>query len=145
VPSTGAKRRTCTTHDILVGKAIRDYRKATSDLPGTTELLMTYVENGTRFTKQYGDINDRFYSSVESALNELATLLRGEGRGLYPQFTERLASVAQLSRQTGWGFHDYIEGVVRRLEEEMIGLQALRPTRPCSDARPLHGGTTLIQ
>ena len=27
-------------------KAIRDYRKATGNLPGTAELLMTYVENG---------------------------------------------------------------------------------------------------
>ncbi len=33
-------------------KAIRDYRKATGDLPGTAELLMTYVENGTRFTRK---------------------------------------------------------------------------------------------
>ena len=31
-------------------KAIRDYRKATGNLPGTAELLMTYVENGARFT-----------------------------------------------------------------------------------------------
>ena len=29
-------------------KAIRDYRKATGNLPGTAELLMTYVENGAR-------------------------------------------------------------------------------------------------
>ena len=48
-------------------KAIRDYRKATGNLPGTAELLMTYVENGTRFTHEYGDIDERFYSSVESA------------------------------------------------------------------------------
>ena len=39
---------------------------------------MTDVENGTRFTQEYGDIDERFYSSVESALEELATLLRGE-------------------------------------------------------------------
>ena len=55
-------------------KAIRDYRKATGNTPGTAELLMTYVENGARFTHQYGDIDERFYSSVESALDELAAL-----------------------------------------------------------------------
>ena len=38
-------------------KAIRDYRKATGNLLGTAELLMTYVENGTRFTREYGDID----------------------------------------------------------------------------------------
>ena len=100
-------------------KAIRDYRKATGNLRGTAELLMTYVENGTRFTKEFGDIDDRFYSSVESALEELATLLRGEARRLYPQFSERLASLEQLAQHTGWGFHDYVEDVVRQLEEEL--------------------------
>jgi len=58
-------------------KAIHDYRGATRNVPGTAELLMTYVENGTRFTHEYGDIDERFYGSVETALDELAGLLRG--------------------------------------------------------------------
>ena len=41
-------------------KAIRDYRKATGNISGTAELLMTYVENGTRFTHEYGDMDERF-------------------------------------------------------------------------------------
>jgi len=49
-------------------KAIRDYRKATGNLPGTVELLMTYVENGTEFTHEYGDIDERFYNSIESGV-----------------------------------------------------------------------------
>lgn len=102
-------------------KAIRDYRKATGDLPGTAELLMTYVENGTRFTHEYGDIDERFYSSVESALDELAALLRGPARELYPLFSARLAQVEQMTDGIGWGFHDYVGDVVGRLEEELGG------------------------
>ena len=100
-------------------KAIRDYRKATGNLLGTAELLMTYVENGAEFTQDYGDIDERFYSSVESALDELATLLRGEARGMYPQFSERLARVEQMTDGIGWGFHDYIGDVVGQLQEEL--------------------------
>jgi hypothetical protein len=33
------------------------------------------VENGARFTREFGDIDERFYSSLESALDELAALL----------------------------------------------------------------------
>ena len=102
-------------------KAIRDYRKATGNLPGTAELLMTYVENGTRFTHEYGDIDERFYRSVESALEELAALLRGEARELYPSFSGRLASVEQMADGIGWGFHDFVGDVVGRLEEELGG------------------------
>ena len=98
-------------------KAIRDYRKATGNLAGTVELLMTYVENGAKFTNQYGDIDERFYSSVESTLDELAALLQGEARELYPQFRDRLAAVEQMTDGVGWGFHDFISDVVGRLEE----------------------------
>ena len=102
-------------------KAIRDYRKATGNLPGTAELLMTYVENGARFTHEYGDIDERFYNSVESALEELAALLRGESRGVYPRFRDRLVRVEQMTDGIGWGFHDFVGDVVWRLEEELGG------------------------
>lgn len=100
-------------------KAIRDYRKATGNIPGTAELLMTYVENGAEFTHLYGDIDERFYNSVESALNELAALLRGAAREMYPQFSERLAKVEQMTEDIGWGFHDFIVDVVGQLHDEL--------------------------
>jgi hypothetical protein len=100
-------------------KAIKDYRKATGNLSGTAELLMTYVEQAAEFTHEYGDMDERFYNSVESALDELAALLLKEARGLYPQLSERLSIVDQLSDGIGWGFHDYIGDVVWHLEEEL--------------------------
>lgn len=109
-------------------KAIREYLKATGDMAGTAELLMTYVENGAQFTHQYGDIDERFYSSVESVLSELADLLKCEGRELYPQFCERLAKVEQLTDGIGWGFHDFVAEVVANLENE-VG-QSTRRTNP---------------
>lgn len=99
-------------------KAIRDYRKITGNISGTVELLLTYVENGTRFTCEFGDINERFYDSLESALEELAKLLMGEARDLYPQFADRLASLEQMSKDIGWGFHDFIADIVWQLEAE---------------------------
>lgn len=108
-------------------KAIRDYRKATGNLPGTAELLMTYVENGAKFTDEYGEIDERFYCSIESALDELSALLRGKSRELYPQFCGRLASVEQLTDGIGWGFHDSIADVVARLEEDFAAPVAAQP------------------
>ena len=35
----------------MARKAIRDYRRATRNLTGTAELLMTYVETGAEFTR----------------------------------------------------------------------------------------------
>lgn len=100
-------------------KAIRDYRKATGNVAGVAELLMTYVENGTEFTREFGDIDERFYNSVESVLVELAGLLRGAGREMYPQFRDRLARLDERAASIGWGFHDFVGDVVRLLEQEL--------------------------
>jgi hypothetical protein len=100
-------------------KAIRDYRKATGNLPGVAELLLTYVEQGAEFTHDYGDIDEPFYNSLESALDELAALLHDEAREVYPQLSERLARVEQITDGIGWGFHDYIGDVVGQLEDEL--------------------------
>ena len=96
-------------------KAIRQYRRATGDLPGTAELLLTYVENGVAFTNEYGDIDERFYSSIESALTELADLLREEGKILYQKFSKRLAKAERDTDGIGWGFHDFLADTVSEL------------------------------
>jgi hypothetical protein len=100
-------------------KAIRDYRKATGSLPGTVELMMTFVENGVKFTHDFGDIDERFYNSVESMLDELAALFRGAAKAIYPQFQGRLARLEKLTDGIGWGFHDFIGEVVGELEEDL--------------------------
>ena len=113
-----------------VRQAIRDYRKATGNLSGTAELLLTCVENGADFTRQFGDIDERFYNSIESALNELATLLRGPARECYPAFADRLAKVEQMTEGIGWGFHDYIGDVVGQLHEDLGDDEVSGPLSP---------------
>lgn len=102
-------------------RAIRDYGKAAGDIPGTLELLMTYVENGAKYTHDFGDIDQRFYTSVEEALDELSAILLGEARELYPRFRDRLAETAWLADSVGWGFCDFVAEVVQDLEEELGG------------------------
>lgn len=111
-------------------QAIRDYRKVTGNIPGTAELLMTYVENGAEFTQQFGDIDERFYNSVESVLHELAALLRGEARGLYAQFADRLAKTAERASDIGWGFGDCVSDVVAQLHDELGENEAPAPGLP---------------
>lgn len=97
-------------------KAIRDYRKATGNLAGTLELMLTYVENGTRFTCEYGDIDEAFYNSLDSVLAELARLLVKEGPELHPRFQERLQQVEYAASNIGWGYGDSVREQVQMLE-----------------------------
>jgi hypothetical protein len=102
-------------------KAIRDYRKATGNAAGAAELLMTYVENGARFTHEYGDMEERFYDSMDSAIEELSALLLGEARESYPKFRERLAKVERMADGIGWGFQDSVGDFVEQMEKELGG------------------------
>ena len=97
-------------------KAIRDYRKATGNLAGTLELMLTYVESGTRFTCEYGDIDEGFYNSLESVLAEMARLLIKESPELYPRFQERLQQVPHAASDIGWGYCDTVSDQVLLLE-----------------------------
>ena len=101
-------------------KAIRDYRKATSDLQGTLDLMLTYVESGTEFTNQFGDINEPFYNSLESMLDELAKILKTpEGAEFYYGFESRLISLKGEASAVGWGYGDNVADIVGELETLM--------------------------
>jgi hypothetical protein len=102
-------------------KAIRDYRRATGNLAGTIELMLTYVDNGTQFTREFGDINEAYYNSLESVLHEMTQLLRKEDPALYPQFRERIQLLAVHAGHIGWGYGDYLRNQVSLLETELAG------------------------
>jgi hypothetical protein len=101
-------------------RTIRDYRKATSDPAGTVDLMLTYVESGTEFTNQFGDINESFYNSLESVLDEMVGLLRtAEGAALYPRFQDRVSRLARAASGIGWGYGDHVAEQVELLETEV--------------------------
>jgi len=117
-------------------KAIRDYRKATGNLAGTLELMLTYVESGTRFTCEYGDIDEGFYNSLDSVLAELARLLVNEGAELYPRFQDRLLQVEAAASNIGWGYCDSVREQVQMLETTLGTEEETDPQNAPPNERP---------
>lgn len=99
-------------------KAVREYKKATGNAEGTIELLLTYLENGNEFTCQYGDISASFYDSLCSVMDELAGMLKSEGRAVYAKVSDRLDRVATKAKGIGWGYGDHINWAVEELAEK---------------------------
>jgi len=95
-------------------KIITEYKK-TKDIVGTLDLMLTYVEAGNEFTCLYGDIDEPFYDSVESMLESFDKLLRESQKQYLPYFEERLKHLAHTSSNIGWGYGDYVAGVVEEL------------------------------
>jgi len=73
------------------------------------------------FHRQFGAINEPFYNSLESVLNELAQILTKEGGELYPKFRERVQRLESRASGIGWGYGDAVADHVYRLENELAG------------------------
>ena len=99
-------------------KAIRDYRKATGNISGTIDLLLTYVENGSAFAANLGYGQGAFFRSLESAAEEMRALLLREEAACYVLFRARIVSLGKYDGEIGWGYGDYLGELVDYLESE---------------------------
>ncbi|MBI5952871.1 MAG: hypothetical protein HY865_14535 [Chloroflexi bacterium] len=99
-------------------KIISDYRKSTSDLRGTLDLMLTYIERGHKFTNDFGDIDEPFYDALINMLERFVVELRRSPAKyeLYEQFRSRLMKIRETS-DICWGYGDFIQDTVDELEE----------------------------
>ena len=111
-------------------KAIREYEKATGDVRGAMDLMLTFVETGNAFTREFGDIDARFYLALESMLDRFfERLATPEGRQHFADFEERLSVLKVAADGFGWGYSDY---VVPAIEDALRRLQTAAGTRNAS-------------
>ncbi len=89
-------------------RAISQYRKATGDLAGAIELMVFFVERGTQFTMDFGDIDETFYDSLEFMFQDVLDLLTGKGSEFSDRFIPRLTATRDSARNLGWGYYDML-------------------------------------
>jgi hypothetical protein len=56
--------------------AITDYKRATGDLAGTVDLMLTFVEAGTEQAADLGYGDDDYFNALASRLNDVAKVIR---------------------------------------------------------------------
>lgn len=101
-----------------IRRALREYRKATGNVAGYVELLVTYVLSASEYLKSWGDLEERYYDSFETAWAELCRLLLGEASEVYPKVRDRILKAGALVDGYGWGYGDFVGETVWTLEEE---------------------------
>jgi hypothetical protein len=117
-------------------KAISAYKKATSDLAGTAELMLVFVESGTECASSYGVDYESFYNSLISMLNNLLDVLCDDrNRGLLERFRERVCALEEKASDTGWGYADSVSE--RLAESGLLDSEGDGPDEPAaSGERP---------
>lgn len=99
-------------------EAIREYSEASGDFEGKMELMLTYVENGVKYTNEYGDIDEEFYDKIYEMLEQFCALLKTpEGQTLYPLFGDRLLKIRDDTEELAWGFGDANDILITEIEE----------------------------
>jgi hypothetical protein len=101
-------------------KVISEYKKSTRDLPGTLDLMLTYVERGHAFTNDFGDIDEPFYEALCNMLGKFADGLKDHpaAAALYRElFRDRLLKMNRTA-EIGWGYGDFVHDTVGDLEQE---------------------------
>ena len=96
-------------------KAISNFKKTTNNLLLTTELMLYYVEQGVGFTNTYGDIDERFYTSMETMYEKVITICNEEEEFIQI-FKERLRDIVTDTDGIGWGFHDQLSYLFSELD-----------------------------
>ena len=95
-------------------RAIAAYKRATRDAEGTLELMLRFVECGTDFTAECGDIDERFYSSLSGMFDKIVEELGSLPLASQRPHLERLSLVVERAGAVGWGYQDYIADVLHR-------------------------------
>lgn len=62
------------------------------------------MENGVEFTNGFGDINEGFYSSLESVYHDAMKLI--DKMKLHDNYKIRAHEILKETENIGWGFHD---------------------------------------
>lgn len=90
-------------------QAISDFKKLGPSQELIADLMLFYVEVGVHYTNNFGDIDEAFYSSLESTFVAALTLMRKEN--ILDKFANRASNVVSDTADIGWGFHDYLGDV----------------------------------
>ncbi|MCF6766646.1 hypothetical protein L3V82_12785 [Thiotrichales bacterium 19S3-7] len=89
-------------------KAISNFRKASNNPIGLIDLMVYYVECGTEFLCEYGDMYEQYYMSLESVFENVLKKLKVYEVDQIADFIARLEKVVRKAYDMGWGYYDNI-------------------------------------
>jgi hypothetical protein len=101
--------------------AITEYRRSTGDVAGTVDLMLTFIEAGTEQAADLGYGDENYFSALENKIDAVAKSWRTLAAEARATTATRLAWVQKRSKAIGWGFGDYVDDVVARLNDAEVG------------------------
>jgi hypothetical protein len=96
--------------------AISQYRKATGDPVGTTDLMLSFIEAGTEQSADLGYGEDGYFAALERKLDAIEDMFDELPPKDQATVLRRLSRVRHRAQDIGWGYGDYVDDVMARIE-----------------------------
>lgn len=93
----------------VVNKAIKDYKKVSTNIEFIAQLMLYYVEVGINFTKEFGDIDEKFYMTIENAYEKALDYIFDND--VQKILVDKAHQIKVKSQGIGWGFGDNIADI----------------------------------
>ena len=71
----------------IAKKAVSEFKKLSKSQSDISDIMVFYVENGVEFTCDYGDIDEKFYSSMESMFENALKFIQKQTRYFFSRKT----------------------------------------------------------
>jgi hypothetical protein len=98
-------------------KTVNEYSKILKDYPGpVADLKLYYVEVGTALTNEFGDMDDRFYSSLVSMFKAFCKQVKAHP-ACYKQLQGRIDALMSDCQDIGWGYSYVITEFICELQD----------------------------
>jgi hypothetical protein len=98
-----------------------EYKKITSNSENILELMLYFVECGTDYTNNFGDIDMAFYNSLVRVFDNFASeIYKQPDEKMYLLFKDRLESLSYEVGGIGWGYCDYIQDEIHHMHYEYM-------------------------
>lgn len=95
----------------IARKSILEYKRIATNSLNLVDLMLYYVEQGVRYTLEYGDIDEPFYNSMESVFyNALEIITKDD---LFEYFNSKCQKIVNDTSGIGWGFHDTLDDLYK--------------------------------
>ncbi len=103
---------------VRIGEAlrlIRHYRKATGDVPGTVDLMLTFVEVGTEQAADLGYGDEQYFAALEKTFKAAIDTLNTLDSALRTRANSRVQDIVRRAAPIGWGYSDAVQEIARDL------------------------------
>ena len=93
-------------------RTIEAHKKSNADKVELIDLMLFFVECGSQFTLDFGDIDEDFYMTLETVFEDTLILIKNDSAVIFELYKDRLLMIEQKNRNMSWGYGDQIQDLL---------------------------------